>query len=322
MLKRILLCGARRSASIPNPFLNIFQVHLPTRRSDAKRSFTLAVVILLGVMAWGQESTQGTGCAGSFCTANLSFGGGNGTGSGGNWANPQPISSNIPDSIDSPGNPPIVGTYHPPTMSAGDWLAVGLAMGRTLMGIAQGNAFHNLAHANDSGLYIPVDMMAPIGFAAEEADMAFASGGGRIGGPNGGGWARRATSVLMDKMYYTGDFHTNLSLWEMQDFGSSWGVNANIPGRHLLGELDTIRITQPKYAEAVERAGERFWQKGYAIQNAIAKEPSLMEHFNELAEKDASYRILTKADARAMGASGKTVFRHYQERGLKAFGNP
>lgn len=68
MLKRILLCGARRSASIRNPFLNIFQVHFPTRQSDAKRYFTLAVVVLLAMVAFGQESTQTPG-QGGLCSA-------------------------------------------------------------------------------------------------------------------------------------------------------------------------------------------------------------------------------------------------------------
>jgi hypothetical protein len=124
-------------------------------------------------------------------------------------------------------------------------------------------------------------------------------------------------SIYNNKIFYTGEFHDSLSLWEMQDFGSKWGINANIPGRHLLGKLDVL-VTNPKYAAAVGRVAERFWQQGLAIQNAIAKEPKLMEVFNAAAETDADFRIVEGETA----AEEEIIYKHYQRTGLKAFDNP
>jgi len=79
-----------------------------------------------------------------------------------------------------------------------------------------------------------------------------------------------------------------------------------------------VLATKPQYTAAVERAGVRFWQKGFSIQNAIAKEPSLMKVFNGLAETDADFRIVTGETAKERAI----IWKHYQEKGLKAFGNP
>jgi hypothetical protein len=132
-------------------------------------------------------------------------------------------------------------------------------------------------------------------------------------GPMGGGGG----SIYNNKIFYTGEFHDSLSLWEMQDFGSKWGINANIPGRHLLGKLDVL-VTNSKYAAAVARVAERFWQQGLAIQNAIANEPKLMEVFNAAAETDADFRIVEGETA----AEREIIYKHYQRTGLKAFDNP
>jgi len=141
---------------------------------------------------------------------------------------------------------------------------------------------------------------------------ATGSGGGS------GNWPSRSTSIYKNKAFYTGGFHDNLNLWEMQDFGSRWGVNAGIPGRHLLGKLDVLS-TKPGYAAAVERVGRKFWQEGMSIQNAINTEPKLVEVFKKAAETDADYRILHPDD---WPGQAKEIFENYQKRGLKAFDNP
>jgi hypothetical protein len=64
----------------------------------------------------------------------------------------------------------------------------------------------------------------------------------------------------------------------------------------------------------VRDSGNKAWR----YKNAIAKEANLMKVFNELAETDADFRIVEGTTA----AEEKIIYKHYQERGLKAFDNP
>jgi hypothetical protein len=323
MLNRSLLCSNYHSAQTPIKSRDFFFIR--KRRLTAAKAFAFGVVLMACSLAMAQDPGQG----GNFqINVDLGVPSNSAAVLAGNQAWMSATSSGaplIPSVID--GNPTPGGGADDSARSGSALLGamVGMYVGWSKQGLR--NGWDNFTHAEEGHL-APLQYFMGGPGDVEEGGAALGSGM-RFGGPNGGGgggWGRGwgyktpALSALKNKAFYVGSFNDNLSLWEMQNFGSQWGVNAGIPGRHLLGLVDRIGLglKGPGYGAAVERINQAFWQEGLSIQNAIRREPKILALFQAEAEQDADFYI-------EMGESEweqREAYKHYEKHGLHAFDNP
>lgn len=337
MLKKIVLCKNNPSERRTSPFPNYLSFRPQRKGRMASKVFTLAVLFLAcsmvvaqGVDTKGDGNQSGPTFTVTDCTSDGEI-------CGGIIKRFAPL--NIPGvpvgaTMVAGGGPNLSGNIDAAqggqdagsgTTSAMLGALVGMYIGWSKQGLR--NGWDNFTHAEEGHL-APLQYFMGGPGDVEEGGAALGSGM-RFGGPNGGGgggWGRGwgyktpALSALKNKAFYVGSFNDNLSLWEMQNFGSQWGVNAGIPGRHLLGLVDRIGLglKGPGYGAAVERINQAFWQEGLSIQNAIRREPKILALFQAEAEQDISFHI-------ELGVSDyeqKEAFKHYERTGLHAFDNP